>query len=129
MNLNIKSKGFTLVELMVTVGVIGVITAIAIPAYTGYVETSRKVEGQQNLDTLKAAQAEFFAENNTYFSGASTADLITNSNSYWTPAEANEIDREFTYAVAIVAGPPISFTATATGKGNKVPITVVLTYP
>ncbi len=133
MNLKTKSKGFTLIELMITVGIIGVIAAIAVPAYTGYIETGRKVEGQNNLEVLKASQAEFYAENNTFFVGANTAALITSSGGLWAPSEA-DADRQFEYKVVInaaTAGPPATletFTATATGRGNKVPTTVVITY-
>ena len=135
MNLKIKSKGFTLVELMITVGVIAIISAIAIPAYTGYIETGRKLEGQSNLEILKAAQTEYFSENNTFFVGSTNAGtLASNSGGLWAPAEA-DADRQFEYKVVINAAKPAAtpptpetYTATATGRGNKVPTTVVITY-
>jgi prepilin-type N-terminal cleavage/methylation domain-containing protein len=38
-------RGFTLVEMMIIVGIIGILSAIAIPVYTGYVVRSRVTEG------------------------------------------------------------------------------------
>ena len=130
MNLKIKSKGFTLVELMITVGVIAIISAIAIPAYTGYIATGRKVEGQNNLEVLKSAQAEYYAENNTFFVGDTKAGtLVSSSGGLWAPSEA-DADRQFEYKVVINAADPAAtppkpetYTATAYGRGNKVAAT------
>jgi len=126
-----KTKGFTLIELMIVVGVIGIVAAIAIPAYSGYIQTSRRVEGQQNLESINFAQTEFFAENNLYFSGNSTASLITNSQGLWTPAETLDADQNFTYTVVAGSTAAIasSFTATATGRGTPlytVPTSVII---
>jgi len=132
MNINLKSvKGFTLVELMVTVAVIGIIVAVALPAYIGYIETSRKTEGRNNLVSLQAAETEFFSENGSYFLGGNTATLITNSGGLWTPAEILDADQNFVYQVVPGSTATIatSFTATATGRGAgyKVKTSVVLT--
>ena len=135
MKIHTRSRGFTLIELMITVGVLAIVAAIAMPAYSGYISSARKVEGHNNIETLKSAQAEFFAENNTFFVGSSTGDLITNSGGLWLPAEATEAERQFKYTVVLNAAKPtatpptpMTYTATATGKGNDVPATVVITY-
>lgn len=121
-------KGFTLVELMIAVAIIAILAAIAIPAYKDYIATSRNVEGANNLASIAIAQEEFFLENNTYFSGATTNDLINNSMGLWQPAERAAADRNFDYAVAAGDTGTIatSFKATATGNGKQVPTTVVL---
>jgi len=123
------AKGFSIVDLLVTVAIIGISAMVAFPIYTGYIQTSRRAEGEHNLQTIRLAQTEFFSENNTYFSGANTAALIANSSGLWTPAKANETNREFTYSVTVPTGNPRTYTATATGKGNNVPVTVIITYP
>lgn len=116
------SRGFTLPELMITIGILAVVAAISIPAYTGYIETSRKTEGWNNLRTMQVAQEEYFLENNSYFSCADAASCNTASGGLWTRAEA-AADANFDYKV-VVAGN--TYTATATGQ-NNLDSSVVLT--
>ena len=66
-----KAKnGFTLIEVMITVVILAILSAIAIPAYQGYISTSRRAEGHNNLAALQLAEEEFYLENNNYFDGA-----------------------------------------------------------
>ena len=61
-----KNYGFSLIEVMVTLVILAVITAIAVPAYLGYIATAREAEGHNNLAALQMAEEEFFLENNSF---------------------------------------------------------------
>jgi type IV pilus assembly protein PilE len=112
------SYGFTLIEVMITVVILAVLTAIAVPAYQGYISTSRRAEGHNNLAALQMAEEEFYLENNNYFDGADWSDLETNSGNLWTRT-GSDGQFNFDYAVVLSGG---GYVATATGTaGGKVP--------
>ena len=111
------SKGFTLIELMITIAIISVVAGIAIPAYNGYITTARMTEADTNLAALRLAQEEFFLENNNYFKGKTVdSTLSTASDGLWTAAKGSD-GYNFDYVVTLSNG----WTATATGKsGTKI---------
>src|SRR6201996_4551851 len=64
-------KGFTLIELMIVVAIIGILAAIAIPAYQDYTVRSKVTEGLNLADSAKTAIAEGFQSNG--ITGVTTA--------------------------------------------------------
>jgi type IV pilus assembly protein PilE len=117
-----KTSGFTLIEVLITIAILSILTAIAIPAYQGYITTARQTEGWENLASLKLAQEEFFLENNSYFWGGNATALNTNSSGLWQAEPSQDGTFNFDYAVVLSGG---GYHATATGK-NKVDPSVVL---
>jgi type IV pilus assembly protein PilA len=64
-------KGFTLIELMIVVAIIGILAAIAIPAYQNYTIRSQVTEGLSLADGWKTGISEFYAQNGAFPTGCS----------------------------------------------------------
>jgi type IV pilus assembly protein PilE len=65
--------GFTLVELMITVAILSVLAAVAIPAYSNYINRAKQADAIIGLKAAQMAQEQFFSENNAY---SSTIEIL-----------------------------------------------------
>lgn len=61
-----KQKGFTLVEVIIVVGIIGILTRIAWPMYTSYVIRGKVAEAHATLTTARVRAEQFYQDNRTY---------------------------------------------------------------
>lgn len=61
-----KEKGFTLIELMVTVAILAILAAVAIPVYNNYVYRAKTAEATTNISGIRTLEESWFAENNRY---------------------------------------------------------------
>ena len=61
-----RQRGFTLIELMVTVAIVAILASIAYPAYTRYVQRGYRSEGIAMLNEAVARMERYYAQNNTY---------------------------------------------------------------
>ena len=110
-----KSSGFTLLELMITVAIVGILAAIAIPSYNGYLKTAKMTEAQNNLAAIALAEEEYYLENNNYFTGDGWATLESASGGLWIRTKGSD-GYNFDYAISSSSG----WTATATGLGETI---------
>ena len=101
--------GFTLIEVMITVVIVGILAAIALPAYTDYVRRGQVLEGTNALVAMRADMERHFQDNRTYKS----------VGTFVTPCEVDIAKRTVgNFILSCSAGPAdTTYTLAATGSG------------
>jgi type IV pilus assembly protein PilE len=99
-------RGFTLIELMIAVAIIAIIAAVALPLYSGYIQTSREAVLANNIATMEIFQEDFRLRTGAYLTTAADVAAIEAAIG-WRPQDQGGI----TYSIA--AGPAGSYEVTA----------------
>jgi type IV pilus assembly protein PilE len=73
--------GFTILELLVVVAIIGILGAIGTPLYQGYVTKARETKAQNTLQSIYMMEKNFFSQNYCYYMSPSSTDDTSNINS------------------------------------------------
>jgi type IV pilus assembly protein PilE len=87
-----KQHAFTLIELMVTVAIIGILASIAYPSYTSSVQKSRRSDAIGALEGFVNAMERKYTETNSYLGLAGTQATPTNTGSPWIYATQSPIN-------------------------------------
>ena len=89
------ARGFTLLELMVVVAIVGILSAVALPSYQGYIDQARQATLRSAAQSMAVRQALYRAEEGTYSSeGWFPGDGPTETG--WAPSDGADA---FTYAI------------------------------
>ncbi|WP_082926594.1 type IV pilin protein [Cupriavidus sp. D384] len=106
-----SSCGFTLVELMVTVAIIGIIAAFVFPSYTSYVVRGNRAAAESYMLELASLQERFMVDNRAY---------AANLGALNAPATPASVSANYQVTLtAIAAATPPAYTITATPTGNQ----------
>lgn len=98
-----REAAFTLLEVMITVAIVGILAAIALPQYSDYVMRSKIIDGTTKLGDFRAQMEKYFLDNRRYDNGAGCG--IPNP----LPGGSD------TFAITCVAPTAVTYTVTATG--------------
>lgn len=99
-------RGVTLIELMIAVAILAIISAIAVPAYNGYIRESRLGTARLNADSLRLYLEDFQLDNGTYMVGGRTTQTEQQlfDDLGWSPDGDGDVsDDEFTYSADVTA--------------------------
>jgi type IV pilus assembly protein PilE len=99
----VKQRGFTLIELMITVAVVAILAVIAFPTYQNAMVKNRRAAAKAHLSDVAQRQQQYLMDNRSY--AANATDLKVN--------EPADVTRFYTLTITAAASTPPSFTATA----------------
>jgi type IV pilus assembly protein PilE len=113
-----KNQGFTLVELMIVIAVIGILARIALPSYTSYIARGKVVEGGINLAAYRTSMEQYYQDMRSYAaSGATTTCGVPISSvtskyfSYLCTVSGTGAAQTFTATASSVVGQGLGTTA------------------
>ncbi|MEI7838963.1 MAG: type IV pilin protein [Methylococcaceae bacterium] len=98
-----KQNGFTLIELMIVVAIIGILTSVAYPSYVKYIQKSKRSEAQAALLSMATAMEQWRVENNNDYTGVATSDITTSSTKNYTFSLSSD---KTTYTLTAIPASP-----------------------
>ncbi len=102
-------QGFTLIELMITVAIVGILAAVAYPSYTQYTIRSNRSAAQSFILGVANKQEQYILDARQYADALSTLNMTTPS----------EVSRNYSITIGGVATSPPTYTITATPSGTQ----------
>ena len=118
-----NQAGFTLIEIMTVVVIIGILAAIAYPSYRDSVRKSHRSSAQAFMMEIAEREQQVFVDSRSYVAVNGNANCNTEKSNYETALgispSIKEVCNFYSIAVTLTGGPPPGFLITATAKGDQ----------
>lgn len=114
-----QNQGFTLIDLMVAVAIVGILTAIALPSYRSMVERGRLTEALDGLSAYRMRMEQAYHDNGNYGT-ATCAVAVPATSGYFSFKCDIALDGQGYLAAASGAGPMEKYAYTVDDAGNRV---------
>jgi type IV pilus assembly protein PilE len=117
--MSVQSRGFTLIEVMITVVIVAVLAAIAYPSYTNHLRKGARAEAKVRLSQIAQLQERHFTEKNTYSDNVATLLGFASGTTIW--SNSNNTTSAYQITVEVPSGSTIakSFTLVASPQGSQ----------
>lgn len=118
-----NQRGFTLVELMIVVIIVGILAAVAIPMYQGATERAKASEAVAALGTIRGAMRVYYAEHGTYVNASFTDGAQVTNGGVLDVSDTDLLGRYFSTECYTFSGVPAAaaFTIECDGANSTAP--------
>lgn len=110
----VRGDGFTIIELLVVVAILGVLAAVGIPMLTGYISDTKRSSAEQGLRSIYLMQQDYKREEGQYYTAGRSAQQI--NTDLFSGNETLDTSGDYTYTIQALGTNGFRATATSTGS-------------
>jgi type IV pilus assembly protein PilE len=116
-----RARGFTLIELMIVIGVVAILSTIAVSSYRTYVRRANRTEARLILLAVQVAQEKFFLQNNAYAQDMATVTAAPTATppGLGVGLGAGNVTNGGHYVISFAAATANTYTIQADATGNQ----------